>query len=297
MFYQCEDGGYWDLQENIHIFGHPTLEILTIQRAKLDQRGFDSLEQPSETALKELHLIECDINDDALSELLLLPEALKEITITQLEVPSPPLEESPDDMEDYIFALHSAQHSLETVLIDFPTLGGKNALRMRDFGELKSLQLRDYQLFGRTSGSPRLHSVGLPPQLEILEFLSPFGEDEEVTELLCYTIERKDILARKWSQMIVVEGEGGLPAKIIEACTKTERQFLRVVVGCAINDEPDEYQDVPSPTDEPAYSTSESRHERSRSSNLSRALSPEPRTRRCVSLSMQSNREGPFQAP
>lgn len=222
LFYQCEDGGYWDLQENIHIFSHPTLESLTIRRAKLDQRGFESLEQPSETPLKELHLIECDINDEGLSDLLLIPEALQEITIFQLQFPSPPLEESPDDVEDYIFAVQSAQHSLQTISINFATLSAENPMKLRGFESLKTLELRDYQLFGQPSGSPRLHSVGLPPNLEVLKFFNPVGEDEELSDLLCYTIENKAILASKLREMIVVEGEGRereFPPKLVEACT------------------------------------------------------------------------------
>lgn len=218
LFYQCEDDGFWDLQENIHIFGHPTLESLTIRRAKLDERGFESLEQPSETPLKALYFIECDINDDGLSELLLIPGSLTEISIFQSETPSPPLEESPDDVEDYILAMHPAQNSLETISIDFPSLGAENPLKLREFQSLKSLEIRDYQLFGQSSGSPRLHSVGLPPNLEKLEFLNPVGDDEELVDLLCYAIENKHISTRKLSQLVLAEREGGFPPKLIEAC-------------------------------------------------------------------------------
>jgi hypothetical protein len=225
LFYQREDGGYWDLQENIHIFSHPTLEILTLRRAKLDQRGFESLEQPSGTALKELHLLECDINADALSDILLLPKALKKITITQSEIPCQQLEESPDDVEEYIFAMRSALHSLETISIDFAALGAANPLRLRDFDALKSLQLRDYQLFGQSS--PRLHSVGLPLHLETLEFLNKVGEDDEISDLLCYFIEN-DILARKLCRIVVVEPEGGFPANIVEACMKSDHFQLQI---------------------------------------------------------------------
>ncbi|KAH8648306.1 hypothetical protein BGZ60DRAFT_390485 [Tricladium varicosporioides] len=220
LFYQREDDGYWDLQENIHIFSHPTLESLTIRRAKLDAKGFDSLEKPAQTVLEALHLLECDINDDALADLLLIPENLKEIIITQLETPDPPLEESAEDMEDYIFALSSAQHSLETISIDFASLNGLSALRMREFEALKSLELRDYQLFGQSS--PRLHSVGLPPKLEILKFLNNVGEDEEIEELLCYMIENKSIMARSLKEMVIVEGENGVNPKVVEACKNAE---------------------------------------------------------------------------
>jgi len=216
LFYQCDDDGYWDLQDNIHIFSHPTVESLTIRRAKLDQRGFESLELPSETPLKELHLIECDLNDDGLTELLLFPEALKEITMKQLETPNPPLEETPEDIEEYIFALHSAIHSLESISIDFPTLHCKNPLKLRDFEAVTSLELRDYQLFG-TSG---LSSVAFPPNLETLIFLNEIGDDEALTELLCYTLERKDIFARNLRRLIVPEGTKLLPHKLVEVCTE-----------------------------------------------------------------------------
>lgn len=176
------------------------------------------------TALKVLHLIECDINDDALSDLLLHPEALKEFSITQIATPSPPLEESPDDIEDYILALQSARHSLETITIDFPTLGAENPLRLRDFEVLRELQLRDYQLFGQKT--PRLHSVGLPSSLEVLEFLNEVGEVEEIVDLLQYTIENKAILARKWTHLVVGGGEEHLPARIVEACEKFDIQIL-----------------------------------------------------------------------
>ena len=218
LFYLCEDGGYWDLQENIHILSHPTLVKLTIRRAKLDQRGFESLEQPSETPLKELHLVECDLNDDGLSNLLLIPEALQEITITQLQFPSPPLEESPDDIEDYILAMKSAEHSLQIISIDFATLSAENPLKLRGFECLKSLELRDYQLFGQSSGSPRLHSVGLPPNLEVLRFLNLVGEDEELVDLLCYTVENKAILASKLHKIEVINKEYSLLDNLGKAC-------------------------------------------------------------------------------
>lgn len=74
-----------------------------------------------------------------------------------------------------------------------------------------------------------MHGVGLPPLLETLEFLNPVGEDEEIMELLCYTVENKEILARKWEKLIVVEGKEGIPQKVIEACEGAGREFLNVV--------------------------------------------------------------------
>lgn len=217
LYYQREDNGYWDLQENIHIFSHPTLESLTIRKAKLDRRGFVGVEQPSETSLTTLHLIECDINDEALSELLLFPDALKHITMTHLGEPNPPLEESSDDTEDYVLALRSADHSLESISIDFPSLVSENPLKLRAFEQLKSLEIRHTQLFGQS----RLHSVGFPPFLEKLKFFDRVDENEELLELLCYTLEQKEIVARKMTEMTIAkggEGEDGISPKLLEAC-------------------------------------------------------------------------------
>ncbi|PBP28579.1 F-box domain-containing protein [Diplocarpon rosae] len=219
-----ENGGYWDLQDNIHIFGHPTLEDLTVRHAKLDERGFSSLEKPWCTGLKTLHLINCDVHDDALADLLVLPEALREITITQLSEPSPALEESPEYMEDYILACLSAQHSLERIVIDFPSLAGKNPLKMRDFDRLRMVGVRDHQLFGMKT--PRLHSVALPPNLEVLDLLDGVGRDEEVMELLCYMLENKDVFARRWTELRI-GGDGGVPEKVRATCAAFEG-FLNI---------------------------------------------------------------------
>jgi hypothetical protein len=171
------------------------------------------------TGLQELHFIDCDINDDALTDILLHPEALKVFTIVQTKAePEPPLEESPADAGDYIFALNSAQHSLETISIDCATLGGRKALRLRDFVALKSLGLRDYQLFGQTSktGKPRLHSVGLPPEMETLKLFGEIGSDDEVTELLEVAVRQKEVVARKWRVLVDV-GREGVPSGILDA--------------------------------------------------------------------------------
>lgn len=227
LFYQCPDDQYWDLQENIHIFAHPTLETLVIKRARLDHRGFDFIERPHQTSLKKLHLVECDINDDALSDILEFPEALREFVMTQLPEPEPELEESSDDIGDYVFALKSARHSLESVTIDFPFLAGYKALRMRDFAALRTLRLNwDYQLFGKTSKKPRLHSVGLPPELETLEFFNELGTDDEVNDLLLYTVQNKGIIASKFKTMIVVPGDDGDISKdLVEACKSSKLQL------------------------------------------------------------------------
>jgi hypothetical protein len=219
LFYQCPDDEYWDLRENIHIFAHPTLETLFIRRAKLDHRGFDFIERPHETALRKLHLIECDINDDALSDVLEFPEAMDEFVMVQTEEPAPELEESSDNIGDYIGALKSQAHSLKTITIAFPTLTGHKALRMRDFVALRTMRISwDYQLFGKSSKKPRLHSVGLPPELDTLEFFDELGADEEVTELLDYTLQNREIIARNLKTMIVIEGDRGVPKEIVAAC-------------------------------------------------------------------------------
>ncbi|KAI5917487.1 F-box domain-containing protein [Camillea tinctor] len=194
LFYQTADNAYWDLRESIHIFAHPTLESLLIRRAKLDYRGFDHIERPHETSLKKLHLIECDISDDALGDVLEFPEALEEFVMTQKAEPNPELEESSDNIGDYIVALSSQCHSLKSITINFPTLNGRKPLRMRDFVSLTTLRISwDWQLFGKSSAKPRLHSVGLPPELETLEFFNEVGTDEEVAELLEYTMHIRNV--------------------------------------------------------------------------------------------------------
>ncbi|KAL0932445.1 F-box domain-containing protein [Colletotrichum truncatum] len=219
LFYQCPDDAYWDLRENVHIFAHPTLETLVIKKAKLDYRGFDLIERPHETALHKLHLIECDINDDALSDILEFPEGLKDFVMTQLEQPSPELEESSDNFSDYILALNSQAHSLETITIDHPSLSGRKPVRMRDFEAVKLLRLNwDYQLFGKSSKKPRMHSVGLPPNLEELEFFNELGTDEEVTELLEYTLQVASVTHSKLKRVVAVQGDNGVPKETIAAC-------------------------------------------------------------------------------
>ncbi|WYZ43820.1 hypothetical protein EsH8_VII_000256 [Colletotrichum jinshuiense] len=221
LFYQSANDAYWDLRENIHIFAHPTLETLVIKRAKLDEKGFDFMERPHETALKKLHLIECDINDDSLSDLLEFPEALEEFVMTQAADPRPELEESSDNFADYVLALKSQAHSLKSFTVDSPTLGCRKPLRMREFEVLKTLRMNwDYQLFGKTSKKPRMHSVGLPPELEVLELFNELGTDDEVTDLLLYTIQTKNIVAKTWKTLVVVEGDSGVPEEIRGACNE-----------------------------------------------------------------------------
>jgi hypothetical protein len=219
LFYQCANDAYWDLRENIHIFAHPTLETLIIRRAKLDERGFDFIERPHVTALKSLHLVECDINDDALADVLEFPEALEEFVMTQTEEPEPELEESSDSLSDYIIALKSQAEFLRSITFDSPTLHNRKTLRLREFEALITLRLNwDHQLFAKSSKKPRLHSVGFPPEMETLEFFNDLGTDAEVTDLFVVAIESKDIIAKKWKTMVVVEGDDGVPGVIKDAC-------------------------------------------------------------------------------
>ena len=242
LFYQCKGNAYWDLRENIHIFAHPTVETLVIRRAKLDYRGFDFLERPHQTTLKKLHLIECDFNDDALSDVLEFSEGLTEFVMTQLAEPVPDMEEASDKIDDYILALSSQAPTLESITIDVPTLTGRRPLRMREFVSLTTLRINwDYQLFGKTSKKPRMHSVGLPPELETLEFFNELGSDEAVTDMLAGTIESKGILARKWKTMIVVADEDGeIPREIFAACKGQPDLDLQIIGGAEDEDEDEE---------------------------------------------------------
>ncbi|CAG7557430.1 unnamed protein product [Fusarium equiseti] len=240
LFYQDEDDQYWDLHENIHIFTHPTLETLVIKRAKLDDRGFEMLEQPHNTALKTLHLIECDINDDTLSDVLVFPEALKEFVLTQREEPEPELEESSASIRDYILALQEQCHSLETITIDFPMLASSRPLALREYACLKTLRLNwDYQLFGKSTKKPRMHSVGLPPELETLEFFNPLGTDEEVTDLLASAISSLHITCRKMKELIVLVEETEIPKDVLEAIKSQPQLHLSVIGGEEDRDDPE----------------------------------------------------------
>lgn len=226
LFYQCPNNDYWDLRENIHVFAHPELEELTLRRAKLDEQGFNFLERPHETALRKLHLIECDINDDGLGDLLELPEALEEFVMTHEEDPEPELEESSDNVADYIQALRSQCESLVSITIDSPSMTSRKVLRMREFGALKTLRLNwDYQLFAKSSKKPRLHSVGLPPEMEMLEFFNELGSDAEVNDLLLALIESKAVVARHWKTMVVVEGDEAILKRVKNKCKEVGVQL------------------------------------------------------------------------
>lgn len=219
LFFECPDKAYWDLQECIHVFTNPTIESLTIKRAKLDERGFDSLERPHSTALKSLHLLECDINDDALADIMEFPEGLREFVMFHDPYPEPELEESSDEINEFVMALKPCAETLETIVIDHPTLGGRKVLRMRDFVAVKTLRLNfDTQLFGKTSKKPRLHSVGFPPQLETLEFLNEIGRDDVVTELFAGALENIEFMARNLKTLMLVDGPRGIPRQILDAC-------------------------------------------------------------------------------
>lgn len=249
LFYQCANDAYWDLRENIHIFAHPTLETLIIRRAKLDERGFDFIERPHVTALKRLHLVECDINDDALADVLEFPEALEEFVMTQTEEPEPELEESSDSLSDYIIALKSQAEFLTSITFDSPTLHNRKTLRLREFEALKTLRLNwDHQLFAKSSKKPRLHSVGFPPEMETLEFFNELGTDSEVTDLFVVAIESKEIIAKTWKTMVVVEGDEGVPLAIKEACRTVGLQ-LDIIGGVDTDTDTDKGTDTDDDTD------------------------------------------------
>jgi hypothetical protein len=248
LFYQCANDAYWDLRENIHIFAHPTLETLIIRRAKLDERGFDFIERPHVTALKRLHLIECDVNDDALADVLEFPEGLEEFVMTHVEEPEPELEESSDSLSDYIIALKSQAEFLKSITFDFPTLHNRKTLRLRDFEALKILRLNwDHQLFAKSSKKPRLHSVAFPPEMETLELFNELGTDSEVTDLFVAAIESRSIIAKNWNTMVVVEGDEGVPKEIRDACISAG---LRLDIIGAMDTEADTDEDINEATDE-----------------------------------------------
>ncbi|KAF1735145.1 hypothetical protein CRV24_004066 [Beauveria bassiana] len=234
LFYQCPDDQFWDLQENIHIFAHPTLETLVIRKARLGDKPFDLPERPEQTGLKRLHLIDCDISDDGLFDLMHHPAGLTEFVMTQSPEPGPDLEETSDSIRDYIIAIGPQCHSLETITVDHPLLRDRRALSMRQFAKLKTLRLNwDHQLFGHSSKKPRLTSVGMPPELETLEFFNQLGTDDEVTDLFVAMLQNLSIMARKLTHLIVMESEEDekpVPKEVEEAC-KTQPQLRVDIIG------------------------------------------------------------------
>lgn len=233
LYFEAPDNAYWDLQETIHIFTHPTIETLTIKRARLDERGFDALERPHGTTdLKRLELIECDINDDALADIMEFPYGLREFHMSHTPDPTPELEESSDEINEFVMALKPCAKTLETVVINQPTLGGRKVLRMRDFEALKHLKMNfDTQLFGKTGKKPRMHSVGLPPALETLEFFGECGTDETVTELFAQTLENISFMARDLKTLTLAEGPKGLPQPVVDACIGQQFKLLTTQIG------------------------------------------------------------------
>ncbi|KAI0996158.1 hypothetical protein K3495_g12024 [Podosphaera aphanis] len=215
LFYECWDGDYWDMRKNIHVFSHPTLEHLSIRRAKLDSHGLQLLEKPERTALQTLQLLECDMSESGFFDIMTCPAALKEITLTQLKSPDPPLDKAPEVIEDYTSALAIAEYSLEKMVLDFPSLKSKRPMHLRRYNKLTRLELYDYQLF--SLASPRFRSISLPPNLKLLKLFNQVGEDETVAELLSHTIKNKDVLAKNWTKMIVEEIQR-LPLSILRVC-------------------------------------------------------------------------------
>ncbi|XWW95606.1 hypothetical protein V2A60_003571 [Cordyceps javanica] len=234
LFYQCQDDQFWDLQENIHIFAHPTLETLVIKKARLGDKPFDLPERPEETGLKRLHLIDCDISDDGLFDLMHYPAGLAEFVMTQSPDQEADLQETSDSIRDYIIAIEPQCQSLETITVDHPLLRDRRALSLREFAKLKTLRLNwDHQLFGHSSKKPRLTSVGMPPELETLEFFNQLGTDEEVTDLFVAMLQNLSVMARKLTHLIVMESEEDekpVPKEIEEAC-KSQPQLRVDIIG------------------------------------------------------------------
>lgn len=234
LFYQCPDDEFWDLQENIHIFAHPTLETLVIRKARLGDKPFDLPDQPEATGLRKLHLIDCDISDDGLYDLMHFPSGLTEFVMTQSPEPGPDLEETSDSIRDYFIAIEPQCHSLETITIENLFLQDRRALQLRSFEKLKTLRLSwDYQLFGHSSKKPRLTSAGIPPNLETLEFFNPVGTDGEVTDLFVAMLQNLSVTASKLTHLIVMEDdpdEDPLPKEVEEAC-KAQKQLHLDIIG------------------------------------------------------------------
>lgn len=75
-----------------------------------------------------------------------------------------------------------------------------------------------------------MHSVGLPPNLEVLELFNPLGTDEEVTDLLQFMIENIKVNAQHLRQFIVIDDEEQrIPKQLIEACKRQPQIHLNII--------------------------------------------------------------------
>ena len=70
-----------------------------------------------------------------------------------------------------------------------------------------------------------MHSVGLPPGLELLEFFNELGKDEEVTDLLLAMLQNKSVVARNLKRMIVVEGNDKVLSEVKATCKEQGLQL------------------------------------------------------------------------
>lgn len=84
----------------------------------------------------------------------------------------------------------------------------------------------------------RLHSVGLPPELELLEFFNELGKDEEVTDLLLAMLQNKSVVARNLERMVVVEGNDKVLGEVKTICKEQGLQLD--IIGELDEDESDE---------------------------------------------------------
>ena len=90
--------------------------------------------------------------------------------------------------------------------------------------------------------------------METLEFFNELGSDTEVTDLLLATIEQKDIVARNWKTMVVVEGEEGVSKEIKDAC---KTAGLKLDIIGAMDDESELDEDADADMEEDSESEGE----------------------------------------
>ena len=83
-----------------------------------------------------------------------------------------------------------------------------------------------------------MHSVGLPPGLELLEFFNELGKDEEVTDLLLAMLQNKSVVARNLERMVVVEGNDKVLREVKTTCKEQGLQLD--IIGELDEDESDE---------------------------------------------------------
>jgi hypothetical protein len=157
----------------------------------------DLSKQSQSTSLQELHFHLCDIHARSLADMLALPRALKRLTIGQNHG-YPPIENSPVDMNDYVFAMRKQYKSLETLTIIRETEFRHSPLKLENLSALRHLEIDPRVLFTPLNTPTRIANAAagitniLPTGLEELVLLNlRQGDFKSLTMMLQTVLDMK----------------------------------------------------------------------------------------------------------